>query len=122
VAPAFSNSSFEQLLVRPFPKAKPEKLLLTWMLNGVCRGVLEKAWAAVLKYRGHCVRQDPNIFHDETEPIRKRSPFDEFGNGDGQAVWSYILPFGFCLIARLGTQRDFSLRPVMCFSHQAPLG
>jgi hypothetical protein len=122
VAPAFSNSSFEQLLVRPFPKAKPEKFLLTWMLNGICRGGLEKAWAALLEHRGHRVRQDPNIFHDETEPIRKCSPFDEFGNGDGQAVRRYILPFGFCLIARLDTQRNFSLTSVMCFSHQAPLG
>jgi hypothetical protein len=103
VAPAFSNSSFKQLLVRPLPEAKPEKLLLTWMLSGVCRGVLEKAWAAFLKYRGHCVRHKPEIFHDETEPIRKRSPLDELGNGDRQAIRSYIFPFGFCLIARLGT-------------------
>jgi hypothetical protein len=80
VAPALSNRSLEQLFVRPFQEAQPEKLPFAWMLSRIGRCVFQKAWTALLKYGGKRVRHGAGGLDAKPEPIGKRSPLKKFGN------------------------------------------
>ena len=80
VAPALSHRSLEQLFVRPFQKAQPEKLPLAWMLSGIGLCVFQKAWTALLKYGGKRARHGAGSLDTKPEPIGKRSPLKESGD------------------------------------------
>jgi len=72
--------------VGPLEKAKPKKLRLLRMLLRISGSVVQKSWAALLKNRDRRVRNESLGLDGQAQPIRKRSPLDEFSDGLGETV------------------------------------
>jgi hypothetical protein len=96
VAPALSHRNLKAFFVSPLKKAKPKKRRLSRMFRGVSSRVFQKTRASVLQNRRHRIRNESLGLDDQTEPIGKRSPLDEFSDGLGETVWRNQFAFVLC--------------------------
>jgi hypothetical protein len=85
-----------------------------------CR-VFQKTRATLSKDRRQRIRNRTGDLNAEAEPTGKRTPFDEFGERRSQAFGPHVRQFRFCLLARLGAERDFRLTKMIRFVHEASI-